>query len=386
MTSIANIVDAIANPYCVWRTLRDIKPEMASGRPRYVVGNSAVTLFVRHRGEPKVLKCYTRTHKNLPAIYGEDFHARELCVSDLTGRRVWIDCLLMPLAEGDTLDAVLRSTTSPEVFYQLATAFDAMARELLSSPRAHGNLKPENIIVTPDLLSMSAIDWDAAYLPQFSGEKSSEIGTAAYQHPSRTVDMFDKHIDDYSIATISTLLHAMAIDPSIADHYRSNFEPPFSPKQLCKRQTQLLDPIIDHFAKRGMAQQYHIAKMLTSTSAHLFRLQEILEFGAIHSTEHNSLDDNTLQADEHNGLWGCRAGNEWLVAPLFESAFDPSDGTMLVELGRYKHFIALDSRILVTFDRQTIVKPFRNGQTTIHKADGESLTLYCDEILQTSTK
>ena len=126
--------------------------------------------------------------------------------------------------------------------------------------------------------------------------------------------------------------------------------------------------------------------MLTSTSAHLFRLQEILEFGAIHSTEHNSLDDNTLQADEHNGLWGCRAGNEWLVAPLFESAFDPSDGTILVELGRYKHFIALDSRTLATFDRQTIVKPFRNGQTTIHKADGESLTLYCDEILHTSTK
>ena len=284
MTSIANIVDAIANPYCVWRTLRDIEPEMTSGRPRYVVGNSAVTLFVRHRGEPKVLKCYTRTHKNLPAIYGEDFHARELCIADLTGRRVWIDCLLMPLVEGDTLDAVLRSTTSPEVFHQLATAFDTMARELLSSPRAHGDLKPENIIVTPDLLSMSAIDWDAAYLPQFSGEKSTEIGTAAYQHPSRTVDMFDKHIDDYSIATISTLLHAMSIEPSIADHYRNNFEPPFSPKLLCKGQTQLLNPIIDHFAKRGMAQQYHIAKMLTSTSAHLFRLQEILEFGAIHST------------------------------------------------------------------------------------------------------
>jgi hypothetical protein len=77
---------------------------------------------------------------------------------------------------------------------------------------------------------------------------------------------------------------------------------------------------------------------------------------------------------------------EWLVAPLFDSAFDPSDGTILVELGNYKHFISLDSHTLATFDRQTIVKPFCNGQTTIHKADGESLTLYSNEILQTSTK
>ncbi len=386
MTSIANIVDAVANPYCVWRTLRNIEPQMHCGRPRYVVGNSAVTLFVWHNGEPKVLKCYTRTHKNLQAIYGSDFLTRELCVADLTGRRVWIDCLLMPRLEGETLDAVLRSTTSPEIFHQLATTFDNMARQLLASPRAHGDLKPENIIVAPDHLTMSAIDWDAAYLPQFSGEKSAEIGTAAYQHPTRTTEMFDKHIDDYSIAVISTLLHAMAIEPSVADHYRTHFEPPFSPKLLCNGHTQLLDTIIDHFARRCMAQQYHIAKMLTSTSAHLFRLQEILEFGAIRHNGHNPLDNNSLQIDEHNGLWGCRTEDGWLVAPLFESAFEPSDGTMLVELGHYKHFIALDSRALATFDRQTTVKPFRNGQTTIRKANGESETLYSNKILHNSVK
>ena len=386
MTSIANIVDAVANPYCLWRTLRDIKPEMASGRPRYVVGNSAVTLFVRHKGEPKVLKCYTRTHKNLQAIYGQDFYTRELCVADITGHRVWIDCLLMPLVEGYTLDTVLRNTSAPQLFRQLATAFDTMARELLSSPRAHGDLKPENIIVSPDMNTLTAIDWDAAYLPQFFGERAVEIGTAAYQHPSRTVEMFDKHIDDYSIASISTLLHAMAIEPSVVEYYRNNFEPPFSPKLLCKGQTQQLTPIIENFARRGMAQQYHVAKMLTSTSARLFSLQSILDLGALHSKGPNTPTRHTPQAEEKEGLWGCMCDGEWLVAPLFDSAFDPSDGTMLVELGNYKHFISLDSHTLATFDRQTIVKPFCNGQTTIHKADGESLTLYSNEILQTSTK
>jgi hypothetical protein len=172
----------------------------------------------------------------------------------------------------------------------------------------------------------------------------------------------------------------------VADHYRTHFEPPFSPKLLCKGQTQLLDTIIDHFARRAMAQQYHIAKMLTSTSAHLFRLQEILEFGAIRHNGDNPLDNKAMQIDEYNGLWGCRTEDGWLVAPLFESAFEPSDGTMLVELGHYKHFISLDSRTLATFDRQAIVKPFRNGQTTIRKANGESLTLYSNKILHNSVK
>lgn len=51
------------------------------------------------------------------------------------------------------------------------------------------------------------------FLPVFAGEKSPELGTAAYQHPGRTAEDFDASIDDYSIATISTTLHALALEP-----------------------------------------------------------------------------------------------------------------------------------------------------------------------------
>ncbi|MBR2400102.1 MAG: protein kinase [Alistipes sp.] len=386
MTSIANIVDAIRNPFCVWRTLRGVEPVLSNGEPRYVVGNAAVTFFVRHNQEPKILKCYTRTHKNLYAIYGRDFHERELCVADLTGRKLWVDCLLMPLIEGQTLDNLLRQNISSQTMVTVAAAFDNMARELLSSQRAHGDLKPENIIVSPDHLTATAIDWDAAYLPQFAGEKSNEIGTAAYQHPARTMEMFDKHIDDYSIATISTLLHAASIDTGITEHYRTHFEPPFSPKQILRGDTATLDSIIDSFARRVMAQQYHIAKMLTSPLPRLFRLQTILQHETNNLGPATEAELRNAQLDVCEGLWGYRSDSRWIIPPLYESAFEPSEGTMLVKLGRYKHFITLDSRLLATFDENTIVKPFHNGKTSIRQADGSTQTLYSEQILQNSAK
>ena len=386
MTTIANIVDAIRNPFCVWRTLRGVEPLCSNGEPRYVVGNAAVTFFIKHNGKPKILKCYTRTHKNLEAIYGNNFHQRELCIADLTGRKIWIDCLLLPLIEGESLDSLLRKTSSPQILARVAAAFDKMALELLNSEHAHGDLKPENIIISPDYNTATAIDWDAAYLPQFEGERSNEIGTAAYQHPARTMDIFDKHIDDYSIAAISTLLHAASIDPRIAEHYSAHFEPPFSPKLLTRGRTEKLTPILDAFASRAMAQQYHIAKMLTSPLPRLFRLQTILQYGAKIPTFPSPQELANAQTDQCEGLWGYRTEEQWIITPLFESAFEPTEGIILVELGRYKHFLSLDSRLLASFDGESIVKPFRDGKTIVRKPDGSLQTIYSNEILHNSAK
>ena len=78
---------------------------------------------------------------------------------------------------------------------------------------AHGDLKPENIIVTARGLRL--VDFDASYLPALAGEPSPELGTAAYQHPARTVRDYDRHLDDFPAALLSTALHALALDPGL---------------------------------------------------------------------------------------------------------------------------------------------------------------------------
>ena len=115
-----------------------------------VTGNAAVSLPVRYQGRRYMLKCYTRPSDRLPAIYGEAFHSKELCVVDFAGRYHWVDCLLAEYVEGRSLDEVLCEATTEEEFSSLAREFDRMAGEILRSERAHGDLKPENIIVCED--------------------------------------------------------------------------------------------------------------------------------------------------------------------------------------------------------------------------------------------
>ena len=387
MLSIADIVDAVAFPFSVWRTLGGLTAEMHDGRPVYVAGNAAVSFRVRYRGERKMLKCYTRTNENLKTIYGAAYRAKELCVIDMVGRHHWVDCLLMDYVEGRTLDEAICAATTEEELVALAAGFDRMACELLASERAHGDLKPENIIVRDDR-SMVAIDWDNAFVPSFAGRRSPEIGTAAYQHPARTAEMFDKHVDDYSIAFISTLLHLMAVDESAAEHYRQLHEPKFLPSEFINpngwQATSKLADVLDIFARRGMAREYRVAQMLSSATPYISDLKRVMDFSQLPFK--SDADDVSLEYGPH-GWWGCKSGDEWIIPPLYNGGFEPTEGMALLELGAYRHFISLESgRVVASFDRATNVGPLRNGLTKIRNANGEELVITREELINSPKK
>ena len=360
----------------MWRTLRGIEPEMQGARPRFVAGNASVTFRVSHNGESKILKCYTRTNPHLAAIYGEEYHQRELCIVDIAGRRVWIDCLLTPYIEGVTLDEALCSAKSGEEVEALASAFDTFALRLLTAERAHGDLKPENLIVTPSG-EILAIDWDAAFMPSMAGGQAPEIGTAAYQHPLRTAELFDKHLDDYSIAFISVFLHFAAIDSTTLEHYRSYHEPLLSPRDILKGRCDEWARTSEIFAQRGMAREYRLAQLLRSASARLFTLQSLMLPTVTPSTE-----ECAPYLDHAGGYWGCRDHKRWLIAPHYDNGYEPADGVMLVELGGYMHFVDMAGRTVKSFPRNTRVKPMREGETTAHYADGRQERIKAADLLQ----
>ena len=370
MLTIANIVDAVASPFTVWRTLQGLEPEMCDGRPRYVVGNAAVSFPVRWGGGRYMLKCYTRQSLRSALIYGSAYHAKELCVIDFTGRHHWVDCLLAEYVEGCTLDEAMCEAASAEEYAALAHAFDSMAADILRSERAHGDLKPENIIVGEDG-TMTAIDWDAAYVPQLKGERSAEIGTAAYQHPLRDMDFYDKHLDDYSIAFISTLLHFAALQPAAMEYYRLHREPPFMPRDLVVRTARTLSPalrsIVEEFARRGMAREYQVAMMLGTPYVRLFDLEHA--FAVDVATQCADYERVTLEFDER-GRWGVQLDGEWILPPFYTSGVGISEGVALMELGAYRHFVRLgDGVVLRSFDAASNVGPLRDGCTTQRTAD-----------------
>ncbi|MCS7020159.1 MAG: WG repeat-containing protein, partial [Bernardetiaceae bacterium] len=96
----------------------------------------------------------------------------------------------------------------------LAQRFGQLGAWLLEQEFAHGDLKHDNIMVRPDG-SLLLIDYDGMFVPALQGRQALELGGQGYQHPARTAQHFNRHLDDFSILIISLSLHALAAAPEL---------------------------------------------------------------------------------------------------------------------------------------------------------------------------
>ena len=132
------------------------------------------------------------------------------------------DCfpvLLMDWIEGETMEAYIaahwRDTCAMSM---LCYRFCRMAAWLRSQPFAHGDIKPDNVMVREDG-TLALVDYDGMFVPAMKGQKSPTIGTKDFSHPMRTVDDFDETIDDFTLASIALSLKAMSLDPTLREKY-----------------------------------------------------------------------------------------------------------------------------------------------------------------------
>lgn len=127
--------------------------------------------------------------------------------------------LLMDWVEGETMETYIANNYQDEyAMGMLCYRFCKMAAWLRSQPFAHGDIKPDNIIVRPDG-TLTLVDYDGMFVPAMKGQKSPTIGTKDFSHPLRTVDDFDETIDDFALASIALSLKAISLKPSLLDEY-----------------------------------------------------------------------------------------------------------------------------------------------------------------------
>ena len=100
----------------------------------------------------------------------------------------------------------------------LCYRFCKMAVWLRSQPFAHGDIKPDNIMVRSDG-TLTLVDYDGMFVPAMKGQKSPTIGTKDFSHPLRTIDDFDETIDDFALASMALSLKAISLNPSLLDEY-----------------------------------------------------------------------------------------------------------------------------------------------------------------------
>ena len=127
--------------------------------------------------------------------------------------------LLMDWVEGETLDRYVRRNINDTYALEMLTYnFSRLAMWLLPQPFAHGDLKPDNILVQADG-SLTLVDYDGMYVPAMQGQKARELGSPDFRHPLRTEADFNEHIDDFPAISILLSLRLIAADPSLLDSY-----------------------------------------------------------------------------------------------------------------------------------------------------------------------
>jgi serine/threonine protein kinase len=236
---VTDYVRAVENAHGIFRTLGEVSVDRnIYGDVELHSGNNSVIFTYTSGGVKRFLKCYIRPNPYLREIYSyiEKSSSRllprvrllqgELYVTTLAGNAAWVDIVEGEWSEGETLDRAIACATkngNTEKMGELARGFDDMCAQLLTEEWAHGDLKPENIVVAPGG-AMTLIDCDAMWIPTFAGRRACELGTPPYRHPERDESWFDKTIDDYSIEYISALLHALALNPTQYDLLMKNDE------------------------------------------------------------------------------------------------------------------------------------------------------------------
>ena len=138
--------------------------------------------------------------------------------------------LLMDWVDGETMEAYIAANyRNQSAMSLLCYRFGRMAAWLRSQSFAHGDVKPDNIIIRPDG-SLTLVDYDGMFVPSMKGSQSPTIGTRDFCHPLRTMDDFDETIDDFSLASIALSLKAISMKSTLLDIYGASDRLLFSEK------------------------------------------------------------------------------------------------------------------------------------------------------------
>ena len=206
------------------------------GEPYRSSGAFAVVFKMKDEqtGKCYALKCFTEEQEGRAEAYRQIADELEFVDSSyITSvkyleKEIFVDSsceedefpvLLMDWIDGETMESYIAENYQDNyAMAMLCYRFCKIAAWLRSQPFAHGDIKPDNIMVRPDR-NLTLVDYDGMFVPAMKGQKSPTIGTKDFSHPLRTVDDFDETIDDFALASIALSLKAISMNSKLLDTY-----------------------------------------------------------------------------------------------------------------------------------------------------------------------
>ena len=235
---ISEYVEAVKSAEDNLNELAYLRPVLdGDGNPVMSSGNFAVVFKMcsERDGSLYALKCFTKEQTGRDESYkliADELECvqstylakvryidKELFVDTQNSDETEFPILLMDWVEGFTLDNYIRWNINYRYALDLlAYNFSRLAMWLLPQPFAHGDLKPDNILVRDDG-SLTLVDYDGMYVPAMQGQKARELGSPDFRHPLRTETDFNEHIDDFPAVSILLSLKLIAQSPDLLNTY-----------------------------------------------------------------------------------------------------------------------------------------------------------------------
>ena len=235
---ISEYVEAVRNAEDNFDKLRDLRPVTdGNGNPVMTGGGFAVVFKMRDEKKDKLyaVKCFLKDQQNRAENYRMIAEELEFVSSSFLTKFQYLDnelfvdsanadgdefpVLLMDWVEGTNLDQYIRQHLHDSYqLHLLAYQFSRLALWLMPQPFAHGDLKPDNIMVREDG-TLVLIDYDGMFVPAMKGQKAQEMGSPDFRHPARTEESFNEHIDDFSLVSILLSLRVIAEEPPLLEKY-----------------------------------------------------------------------------------------------------------------------------------------------------------------------
>jgi serine/threonine protein kinase len=231
---ISEYIEAIKSAEDNFEELNYLRPVLGDdGLPVMTSGNFAVVFKMKSEqsGRLYAVKCFTKEQKGRSESYkliADELEfvssnyltpirylEKELFVDSDQTTETEFPVLLMDWVNGIPMDKYIRENINNQYALELlAFRFSKLVTWLLTQPFAHGDLKPDNILIKEDG-SIVLVDYDGMFVPSMTGQKARELGSPNYRHPLLTDNDFNSHIDDFPLAAIALSLKAIALKPSL---------------------------------------------------------------------------------------------------------------------------------------------------------------------------
>ena len=305
-------------------------------------------------GKCYALKCFTEEQEGRAEAYRQIADELEFVDSSYItsvkylDKEIFVDSsceedefpvLLMDWIDGETMENYIAENYQDNyAMAMLCYRFCKMAAWLRSQPFAHGDIKPDNIMVRPDG-NLTLVDYDGMFVPAMKGQKSPTIGTKDFSHPLRTVDDFDETIDDFALASIALSLKAISMNSKLLDTYgasdrllfsENDYRNPSSSKAISALQELMCDK---NFCTLYSLFMIALArKELSACSCRLFIGEKPILSQTIEDLSTEITEDELKEAFiDERGVKYSKNGRKLLEAPKeLRGGYSVKEGTRII--------------------------------------------------------